>query len=116
MAPGAEGYFGVLSRHAPMVAELRVGELDLVDEHGQRRVFAVAGGILEVQRDGVIVLADAVEAAQDIDVARATAARSRAEERLRSRASDVDPARAQAALQRALNRLRVSEKGRGTSS
>lgn len=112
VAPGVEGYFGVLAHHAPMVAELGVGELDVVTQQGQRTAFALAGGVLEVTRDGVTVLADAAEAAEGIDVTRARAAQARAEGRLHSRASDTDVVRAQAALQRALNRLRVAHKSR----
>lgn len=110
VAPGVEGYFGVLARHAPMVAELGVGELDVVTEQGERVALAVAGGVLEVQRDGVTVLADAAEPAHEIDVTRAQAAQTRAEARLRSRGSDVDLVRARAALERALNRLRVAHR------
>ena len=113
VAPGAEGYFGVLARHAPMVAALAVGELDVVNERGERKRLAVSGGLLEVTWDGVVVLADGAEPSEEIDVARAQAARQRAAERLRSHAADLDLLRAEAALQRALNRLRVAEKHRG---
>ena len=71
---------------------------------------------MEVLRDRVTVLADQAEAAEEIDVARAEAARGRAEERLRrmgeQSARDVDMARAQAALQRSLARLRVAQRRR----
>ncbi len=114
VAPGAMGSFGVLAHHAPMVAELETGELDVVAEGGGRVSFAVSGGLLEVTWSGVTVLADSAEAAEEIDVDRAAAAEQRAEERLRARPEGVDTARAEAALKRALNRLRVARrKGRG---
>lgn len=113
VAPGSEGYFGVLARHAPMVAGLRPGEFAVADEEGQRRFFAVSGGYLEVEWEGVTALVDAAESAGEIDVARARAAEERAERRLRSRERDVDTARAETALRRALNRLRVAEKRGG---
>ncbi|MFB3882078.1 MAG: F0F1 ATP synthase subunit epsilon [Armatimonadota bacterium] len=112
IAPGALGYLGVLARHAPMVAELGPGVLTVVEGAGQRRLFAVSGGFLEVNRDKVTVLADAVEGAEEIDAQRARAAETRARDRLRSRADDVDVARAEAALRRALARLEVVEKSR----
>lgn len=112
VACGSEGSFGVLARHAPMVAELAPGELQVVEETGQRRSFAVSGGVLEVTWGGVVILADAAEAAEEIDVARARAARGRAEQRLHNRQGDIDAARAEAALRRALTRLRVAEKRR----
>ena len=108
VAPGREGRFGVLPNHAPMLAELGVGELKVVDERGDTHVLATASGFLEVAYGVVIVLADAGEAAADIDVARARAAESRARERLAARILDVDQGRAAAALSRALNRLRVA--------
>ena len=114
VAPGLEGYFGVLARHAPLVAQLAPGELSVVDEKERRRFFAVSGGFLEVGWDRVTVLADAAEAADDINVARARQAQERAQRRLRSRESDVDLARAEIALRRALNRLRIAERRQHT--
>lgn len=113
VAPGAEGYFGVLARHAPMVAELTTGELALMNEAGERKLFAVSRGYLEVGWDRVTVLVDAGEAVEEIDVERARAAEERAERRLRSGGAEVDVARAESALRRALNRLRMVEKSRG---
>ncbi len=113
VAPGSEGYFGVLARHAPMVAELTSGEFSVVDDGGRRWFFAVSGGYLEVGRERVTALVDAAESAEEIDVARARAAEERAERRLHSHAREVDAARAEAALRRALNRLRVAEKRGG---
>jgi len=113
VAPGSEGYFGVLARHAPMVVGLGPGEFSLEDDEGRRRFFAVSGGYLEVGWDRVTALVDAAESAEEIDVARARAAEERAEQRLHSRARAVDAARAEAALRRALNRLRVAEKRGG---
>jgi len=108
VAPGSEGYFGVLAGHAPMVAELGWGELKLRTQGGDERYYAVARGFVEVGWDRVTVLVDSAEAAEEIDVDRAQAARERAERRLRARSENVDEARAEAALRRALNRLHVA--------
>jgi F-type H+-transporting ATPase subunit epsilon len=111
VAPGVEGYFGVLFDHAPMIAQLRIGELKLVEETGQIRYFAISGGFLEVSALGqASVVADAAEAAETIDVARAKAAEARAQERIASLDKDLDHARARGALQRALTRLEVAGK------
>ena len=110
VAPGRDGYLGVLAYHAPLVAELTVGKLSLVEESGGRRLFAVSGGVLEAGGNEVTILADAAESAEGIDVGRARAAERRAGERL-TQGGEVDVARAQAALQRALNRLRVAGQG-----
>ena len=113
VAPGSDGYFGVLHGHAPLLAELAAGEFSLVDEQGQTRYYAISGGFLEVSSLGeVTVVADAAEAAEDIDVTRAKAAEERARQRLQTDEMEVDQTRAQAALQRAMTRLRVVSRGR----
>lgn len=115
IAPGSEGYFGVLARHAPMVAALRAGVLAVVEPDGDRLYFSLASGLLEVGHDGVSVLADAGESVEDIDVARARAAEERARERLHLHGPEVDVTRAEAALQRALARLQAAEKKQAKS-
>lgn len=73
--------------------------------------MAISGGFLEVRPNRVIVLADQAERAEEIDMARAEAARKRAEERLHDRqVAGLDETRAEAALRRALTRLSVAEK------
>ena len=72
--------------------------------------MAITGGFFEVRNDRVVVLADAAERAEEIDIARAEAARRRAEELLREKVELADLAQTQAALMRALARLRVAER------
>ncbi|HEY8425318.1 MAG TPA: F0F1 ATP synthase subunit epsilon [Limnochordales bacterium] len=108
VVPSAEGYLGVLAGHAPMVAVIGTGIVRFGQFHGPKRKMAVSGGFMEVFGNRVTILADAAELAEEIDVARARAARDRALARLRSRAADIDHARAQRALARALNRLRAA--------
>jgi len=112
VAPAWDGYVGVLAQHAPMVAELSIGRLTVLEESGERRFLAVAGGYLEVGWNEVTILADASEAADEIDVTRAHAAEERARKRMQARDAETDLRRAEAALRRALNRLRVAEKRR----
>jgi F-type H+-transporting ATPase subunit epsilon len=111
VAPGVEGQLGILPHHAPLMTMLLPGELR-VKKGGEEFSLAISGGFLEVRPDRVIVLADAAERAEEIDIARAEAAKRRAQELLRSRPSDVDAARAEAALRRSLVRLRVVERRR----
>jgi len=92
-----------------MLAGLKAGEMKVADEAGQRFYFAVSGGFLEVLGDRVVVLADAAESPEEIDVERAAAALDRARERLRARPGEYDSDRAEAALRRALNRLRIAQ-------
>lgn len=108
VAPGSEGYLGVMANHAPLMTELKVGKLDFRRADGTTGVMAISGGFLEVFENKVSVLAESAELAQEIDVDRAEQAVKRAEERLAAAGPDVDAARAQAALQRAINRLHIA--------
>jgi len=111
VAPGVEGQLGILPHHAPLMTMLQPGEL-LVRKGGEEFFLVVSGGFLEVRPDRIIVLADAAERVEEIDIARAEEAKRRAEERLRQHAPDIDSTRAEAALRRSLVRLQVAEKRR----
>ena len=109
--PGAEGYFGVLPGHTPLLALLGTGELWF--RQGQERTYlSIASGFAEVQPDRVTILAQVAEKADEIDVARAEAAKKRAEQRLAQATMDVDFERARLALLRSLIRLQVSTRAR----
>ena len=92
-----------------MLAALQIGELESEAEN-KRQYFAMSGGFLEVLNNHVNVLAETVELAENIDVARAEAAKKRAEERMKISKPDVDFDRARLALLRALNRIKTSQK------
>ena len=67
VAPGVDGYFGVLAHHAPLIAALKPGKLSLKDdERSAERVYAVSGGFVEVSANSAVLLADAIEEARDI--------------------------------------------------
>ena len=111
VAPGVEGELGILPHHTNLMTTLQAGELR-VRRAGAELSMAISGGFLEVRPDRVIVLADAAERAEEIDIARAEAAKRRAEELLKSHPPEVDAARAEAALLRSLARLKVVERRR----
>ena len=77
--PGSDGVMGILPHHAPLLTTLKIGIIK-VRSGGKEEVFTVAGGVAEVQPDIVTVLADAAENVEEIDVARAEAARKRAQD------------------------------------
>ncbi|MBB5323990.1 F-type H+-transporting ATPase subunit epsilon [Anoxybacillus tepidamans] len=103
------GELGILPGHIPLVAPLEIGAVRLKKD-GKTELIAVSGGFLEVRPDKVTVLAQAAEKAEDIDVARAKAAKERAERRLQAKQDDVDFKRAELALRRAINRLEIAGK------
>jgi len=111
IAPGIEGQLGILPHHAPLMTILQAGEL-VVRRGSEEDSLAISGGFLEVRPDRVIVLADSAERAEEIDEARAEAAKQRAEQRLKERGitPGLDEARIEASLRRAMARLTVVEK------
>jgi F-type H+-transporting ATPase subunit epsilon len=110
IAPGVEGQLGILPHHAPLMTTLQAGELRL-RRGAEEDSLAISGGFLEVRPDRVIVLADTAERAEEIDIARAEAAKQRAEQRLVDRrAPGLDEVRCEMALRRAMARLTVAEK------
>lgn len=109
VAPLVEGEVGILSRHSPMLARLRPGEIR-VKTQTEELEFYVSGGLLEVQPHVVTVLADTAVRARDLDEAAALKVKERAEEALRNRQTDIDYARAQAELAEALAQLRAIQK------
>ncbi|MBI4475601.1 MAG: F0F1 ATP synthase subunit epsilon [Acidobacteria bacterium] len=109
--PGADGYFGVLPGHTPLLAMLSAGVLSY--RKGPDRAYvSVAFGFAEVQPDRVTILAQVAERAEEVDVARAEAARKRAEARMQDATANVDFERARIALLRSLVRLQAAERAR----
>lgn len=104
--PGIDGSFGVLAGHAPLMTAMAVGPIKIEHENGDVELLATSGGFVDVQRDGVVILADAAERATDIDTKRAEEAVRRARAAL-SEAGSTDYDEARNALARATNRLAV---------
>jgi F-type H+-transporting ATPase subunit epsilon len=106
--PSSQGYLGILPGHTPLLAELGIGTISY--RTGNRTdVFFCSWGFAEVLPDRVVVLAQAAEAASDIDLNRAEQAKQRAERRLISKDPNLDFARAELALLRALSRLEIAK-------
>jgi len=109
--PGADGYFGVLPGHTPLLAVLGAGEL-WYRQGQEKHYFAIAFGFAEVQPDRVTILAEIAERADEIDLARAESAKKRAEERLAQLTLDMDAERARISLMKSLIRLQVATRAR----
>ena len=105
--PGSEGYFGVLPGHTPLLASLAVGEL-WYRKGTEKTYLSIAFGFAEVLPDRVTILARLAERAEEIDVSRAEAARTRAQQRVERPQSEVDYERARVALTKSLTRLQVA--------
>jgi F-type H+-transporting ATPase subunit epsilon len=112
--PGLDGELGVLPGHAPLITELGIGELSYRTKSGAQSVgMAITSGFAEVLPDRVTILAETVERAEEIDLARAERALAKAKERLAANDPDIDWARATRALQRSLIRIQVTRKYHG---
>jgi F-type H+-transporting ATPase subunit epsilon len=109
--PGADGYFGVLPGHTPLLAVLGAGEL-WYRQGQEKHYLAISFGFAEVQAARVTILAQIAEKAEEIDLLRAEAAKQRAEERLSRPAVDMDAERARIALMKSLIRLQVATRAR----
>ena len=105
--PGHHGSFQILSNHAPLIATLDVGKIVLRDESGEQHTFAISGGVVEVLKNTVIILAETAESAGAIDVSRAQNAVSKASDAL-SAVTGEEREIVQQRLSRARNRLRVA--------
>ncbi len=112
VAPGEEGYLGVLPGHTPLLTSLQTGYLKVESsapgEENRVMHFAISGGFAEVLPTGVKIFAETAEAAPEIDVKRAEEAKERATKRLHEGRKQWDLERVQAALARAKNRLEVA--------
>jgi F-type H+-transporting ATPase subunit epsilon len=109
--PGADGYFGVLPGHTPLLALLGLGEL-WYRQGSEKHFMLIEFGFAEVQPDRVTILAEAAEKPEEIDVTKAEAAKKRAEERLAQPNADMDLERVRIAMLRSLIQLQVSTRAK----
>jgi F-type H+-transporting ATPase subunit epsilon len=109
--PGSEGEMTVLPSHAALMTGLRPGPL-VVRKGGVETDIALSGGFMEIKDDKVTILADTAERSDEIDQARAEAARARAQTAIRERQADINIAEVMASLERAGARIRVAERRR----
>lgn len=103
-----DGEMGVYKHHIPLTTVLAPGIVTITESGGQKEA-AIHAGFVQILGEKVTFLAEVAEWPDEIDVARAEAAKARAEERLHNHAADVDVARAEIALQRALVRIGIKQ-------
>ena len=93
--PGEAGELGIYPRHAPLITRIKPGAVRILKTDDTEELVFVAGGILEIQPHVVTVLADTAIRGHDLDEAKATEAKKRAEEAMANAKSDMDLAKAQ---------------------
>ena len=102
-----EYVLGILPNHAPLVAKVKTGKMEII-QNGEKKIYANGEGLINVKKDGVVVILESVESRDEIDIERAKSAKHRAEERLKE-PLNIDVDRATKALIRANNRIEIYE-------
>jgi F-type H+-transporting ATPase subunit epsilon len=104
--PGEAGELGIYPKHTPLITRVKPGAVRIqVSGRSDEEFVFVAGGILEVQPNRVTVLADTAIRGADLDEAKATEAKKRAEELMQNKDAAIDYAKAQAELATAIAQL-----------
>jgi F-type H+-transporting ATPase subunit epsilon len=109
-ASGVMGELGILPRHAPLLTQLKPGEIRIRVPGGDEQFYYVSGGMLEIQPHVVTVLADTAVRAKDLDEAAAIQAKERAEQALQNKTSEFEYAKAQSELAEAIAQLQAIKK------
>ena len=105
------GDIAVLRDHTPLVTPVEIGRAKLIFGDGKEREATISPGILTVDETGAILLADAAEWPEEIDLDRAERAKKRAQERLESqKRNQMDETRARVALRKATNRIELAKR------
>lgn len=111
VAPAGAGEVGIYPNHAPMITTIKPGALRIKQSAAQEETLIfISGGMLEVQPGMITVLADTAIRGQDLDEAKAIAAKEAAEEALKNRSSEIDYAAAQAELAEAVAQIQAIQK------
>ncbi|HCA44094.1 MAG TPA: ATP synthase F1 subunit epsilon [Bacteroidetes bacterium] len=110
IAPGSLGGFQVMFNHAPLVSTLNVGKLKIVDENEKEKLYAISGGILEVNNNKVSVLAENIETPEELNIERIKAAIARYEDILHRKEEGTDPEEIRLLLKIEYNRLSLLNK------
>lgn len=99
-----DGRMGVYENHVPLTTILEPCVVNIHQAEGIKKA-AILGGFVEIQKKKITMLAEDANWPEEIDAARAEAAKKRAEDRLDKKDPGVDVVRAEAALKRAMARL-----------
>jgi len=106
VVPAEMGEVGIYPRHTPLLTRLKAGSVRIkAPDKADEILIYVSGGILEVQPGVITILSDTAIRGQDLDEARASEAKARAEDVMRNRTSAMDYAQAQAELAEAVAQL-----------
>jgi F-type H+-transporting ATPase subunit epsilon len=98
---------GIMAGHAPLISTLVISKM-VIEINSIRYLYAIGGGLININKDGITLLLDSVEKSDEINLQRAIEAQKRAEKRLNDLDDkSIDKNRAKLALARAINRIRL---------
>ena len=100
------GQMGILANHIPLVSGIEISEMNYIDQNSQRQYFAISGGFVYVGEQETVIIANAIESPEEIDLQRAEASKQRAQQRLKN-PEDIDVLREEISLKKALMRIHV---------
>lgn len=112
VAPGIEGYFGVMAGHLPMVSALRAGIVEYLDAKGQRHHIAVSGGFAEISGSRLTILADSASRASEVDIKQEEQRLEKARKALRGEDSSMSSEAATAEIEKAMARIRAAQRSK----
>lgn len=110
VATGTLGEIGVRYGHAPLLTSLKPGQVRLVTQQDEEEIFYISGGMLEIQPDRVIVLADTIERAENLDEKMALEAKARAETAMADQRGEIEYSKAASALSEAIAQIQAIRK------
>ena len=102
-----EYVLGILPNHTPLIAKVKTSKMEII-QNGEKKCYAIAEGLINVKKDGVVLLLESIESKDEIDIERAKQAKERAQGRLNGPVN-IDVERALKALARANNRIAIYE-------
>lgn len=110
VAPGIDGYFGIMAGHLAMVSALRAGIVEYVDAKNQRHHIAVSGGFAEISGERLTILADSASRASEIDIKQEEQRLEKARRALRGEDTTMTSQEATAEIDRAMARIRTAQR------
>jgi F-type H+-transporting ATPase subunit epsilon len=109
---GVEGELGIMAGHTALLSAIQPGEVRITKQGGEKEIYYISGGILEVQPNCITILADTVVRAESIDEAKALKAKEHAEKLLADKRTDVELNTVLLELAKAAAQLRALKKTR----
>lgn len=108
--PGELGSFQILYNHAPIISNLSIGELKVVDDKEKTEYYAANGGFVMVMKNRVTVISDSIQKAQEIDINRAKDELIKTKNELEAKRKSGNVEELEKKIAQLKNQIKVSER------